>query len=88
MAKTLPFLAVLQEVNDAYKLMTKTGKLFDGRDDGAAQLEICNGLKAELDEFKPLIPLILSLRNPGMQDRESLNRVAALRSVGIPIATR
>jgi dynein heavy chain len=35
----------------------------------AAVLSVAEKIKTELDEFKPYVPLVVGLRNPGMRDR-------------------
>ena len=36
---------------------------------GPKILAIANDMKAQLDAFKPFVPLVVGLRNPGMRDR-------------------
>ena len=55
------------DVNDSFKLKAKTARSFDQRDDGGRCAEIC--AEQKMDDFRPMLPLILSLRDPGMQDR-------------------
>lgn len=53
-------------VTDMYKTMQKSIRTF-------AEIEAVQNvaieIKNQIDEFKPLIPLIQSLRNPGMRQR-------------------
>ncbi|VEL26461.1 unnamed protein product [Protopolystoma xenopodis] len=53
-------------VSDCYRVMHKSVKHF-------AELtgvsDVCNQIKMAIEEFKPFIPLIQGLRNPGMRSR-------------------
>ena len=61
--------AIEKEVNDSTKTMIKTAKQFSMRDNCEGCVEICEKYKKEMEDFKPLLPMILALRNPGMRDR-------------------
>eukprot|EP01051_Picozoa_sp_SAG22_P005502 SAG22_NODE_328_length_12271_cov_9.681811_8_plen_339_part_00 len=59
---------------DAKKLKMKLSELEDkartfNAHEGIFGLEQTDYSKGELDEFKPLLPLVIALRNPGTQDR-------------------
>ncbi|KAF4107339.1 dynein axonemal heavy chain 1 isoform X1 [Onychostoma macrolepis] len=53
-------------VNDAYKTMHQCVKQF--KDIPACQ-EVASELRTKIEEFRPFIPLIRGLRNPGMRNR-------------------
>ena len=58
--------AVEKTVTDSYKTMHKSVKIFNelpGVQEVAAQI------KVSIEEFRPFIPLIQGLRNPGMRSR-------------------
>ena len=61
--------AIEKEVTESYKLLTKTAKQLGAREDGAGCQKICEDVKEKMDEFKPLLPMLIALRNPGMRDR-------------------
>ncbi len=58
--------AVESQVNDCYKLMHKSIRIFH---ELAGVQEVANQIKIAIEEFKPFVPLIQALRNPGMQSR-------------------
>ncbi|XP_026131005.1 dynein heavy chain 1, axonemal isoform X1 [Carassius auratus] len=53
-------------VNDAYKTMHQCVKQF--KDIPACQ-EVASEIRTKIEEFRPFIPLIRGLRNPGMRNR-------------------
>ncbi|KAJ9531689.1 hypothetical protein QJQ45_021839, partial [Haematococcus lacustris] len=59
---------VEREVVNAYKVMFKTGKVLSqrGLDKNS---ENCEVIRQEVEGFKPYVPLIQALRNPGMRPR-------------------
>jgi dynein heavy chain len=52
--------------NDAWKIIVKSVKTFKSNEN---LLEVVNKIKSEIFEFKPYIPMIQALRNPGLRDR-------------------
>ena len=50
---------------NAVRAMAKAGKTFKGQPVGA----IAVGAKEEMEAFRPLLPVVVALRNPGMRDR-------------------
>ena len=61
--------AIEQEVNTDSKSLVKVGKQFEQRDDGAGCKEVCEQVRTQMEDFKPTLPLMLALCNPGMRDR-------------------
>lgn len=61
-------------VGSYHKNLIRSVKLFEKRDLGDIAA-IAEEIKVQVEEFKPSIPLILALRNPGMRDRhwEAIN---------------
>jgi dynein heavy chain len=57
---------VEREVTNAWRNVFKSSKAFA---DVPGCLSVANDVKAQLDEFKPHLPLITSLRNPGLRER-------------------
>ena len=57
---------VERNVNDAYKAMHKCVRFFQ---DIPACQEVALEIKGWIEDFKPYIPLIQALRNPGMRQR-------------------
>ncbi|XP_052086994.1 dynein axonemal heavy chain 1-like isoform X4 [Mytilus californianus] len=57
---------VEKNVNDSYKTMHKSNKVF-AEMPGVQQ--VAAEIKANIEDFKPFIPLIQGLRNPGMRNR-------------------
>uniref|UniRef100_A0A6I8PQA7 Dynein axonemal heavy chain 1 n=1 Tax=Ornithorhynchus anatinus TaxID=9258 RepID=A0A6I8PQA7_ORNAN len=55
-----------KNVNESFKTMHKCVKQFK---DLPACLEVAEDIRARIEEFKPYIPLIQGLRNPGMRTR-------------------
>ena len=56
-------------VNNAFRTMHKNVKHFK---DIPACLDITQEVKRQIEEFRPYIPLIQGLRNPGMRNRSAL----------------
>ncbi|XP_060604387.1 dynein axonemal heavy chain 1-like isoform X2 [Ruditapes philippinarum] len=55
-----------KNVNEAYKTMHKSVKVFN---DIPSVQQVAQEIKGMIEEFKPFIPLIQGLRNPGMRSR-------------------
>ncbi|XP_052808511.1 dynein axonemal heavy chain 1-like isoform X3 [Mya arenaria] len=72
-----------KNVNDAYKIMHKSVKLFQ---DIPSVQQIAQEVKGKIEEFKPFIPLIQGLRNPGMRSRHWDNLSAELGFTVVPKA--
>lgn len=53
-------------VNDCYRTMHKSVRTFH---ELPGVQEVANQIKMAIEEFKPFIPLIQGLRNPGMRKR-------------------
>ncbi|KXZ54227.1 hypothetical protein GPECTOR_5g319 [Gonium pectorale] len=60
---------VEREVTNAYKVLYKTGKVFQQRGGHEKCAENCDIIRAEVEAFKKFVPLVQALRNPGMRDR-------------------
>ncbi|KAK2152282.1 hypothetical protein LSH36_335g03002 [Paralvinella palmiformis] len=58
--------SVEKNVNDAYKTMHKSVKIFQ---DIPGVCDVAMEIKSEIENFRPYIPLIQGLRNPGMRKR-------------------
>eukprot|EP01135_Chromosphaera_perkinsii_P003004 Nk52_evm26s232 gene=Nk52_evmTU26s232 len=58
--------AIEKQLTDSWKTMFKSVKHFK---DLPGCLAVASQVKEEMDEFKPNLPLIISLRNPGMRER-------------------
>ena len=58
--------AVEKNVNDSFKTMHKCVRLFN---DIPACQQVAQEVKDWIEEFKPYIPIIQALRNPGMRKR-------------------
>lgn len=56
------------KVNGAWKTMYKTGKVF-GLKGNEQCVANCATIRTEVEAFKEYLPLVQSLRNPGMRDR-------------------
>ncbi|CUG87383.1 dynein heavy chain, putative [Bodo saltans] len=67
-------------VNNAAKTMTQLAKVFK---DKGAMLKIVEEMKGAVDKFKPLVPVVMSLRHPGMKERHWQGLSSKL---GFPIA--
>lgn len=61
-----------QSISTSYKTMHKCIKVFK---DNPGCLNVAQEIRHQLEEFKPKVPLIQGLRNPGMRNRhwESLS---------------
>jgi dynein heavy chain len=57
-----------KDVGNAFKVMFKMGKQFTLRDMPTCASN-CESVRAELEDFKKYLPLILALRSPGMRER-------------------
>ncbi|XP_074037842.1 dynein axonemal heavy chain 1 isoform X2 [Leptinotarsa decemlineata] len=58
--------AIEGTVTDMYKMMVKSIKIFS---DIEAVQNVAIEIKNQIDDFKPMIPLLQALRNPGMKQR-------------------
>ena len=67
---------------DSAKLMIKTEKQFSQREGCEKCVEICQMYRAKMEEFTPMLPMILALRNPGMRDRHWEDLSQKLADVG------
>ena len=54
--------------------MAKASKVFKGQPVGSIAAQV----KQEMDDFRPFMPVVVALRNPGMRDRhwEQVSAVA------------
>ncbi|KAK9803422.1 hypothetical protein WJX72_010826 [[Myrmecia] bisecta] len=60
--------AVEKEVAAALRTLAKTGKVLTQR--GLLQPAAnCEAIRAEIEDFQKLVPLVMALRNPGMRER-------------------
>ena len=57
-----------KDVQGIFKVLTKTSKVLANRQLPACA-ENCTAIKDEVGAFKPCVPLVRALRNPGMCDR-------------------
>lgn len=57
-----------REVTSAFKTMVKCAKVFAARELPACA-ENCALLRDEVTAFRPCVPLVQALRNPGMRER-------------------
>ena len=57
-------------VNSAFKTMHKSVKYFQSI---PGCLAVAQEIKSQIEAFRPYIPLIQGLRNPGMRNRSVLN---------------
>eukprot|EP00163_Fabomonas_tropica_P031148 TRINITY_DN730_c1_g1_i6.p1 TRINITY_DN730_c1_g1~~TRINITY_DN730_c1_g1_i6.p1 ORF type:complete len:4200 (+),score=1431.71 TRINITY_DN730_c1_g1_i6:1002-12602(+) len=64
---TLDYEQMDSDLSNAWKVMYKAVKFF--QDKGPGQYEIATELKQQMDDFKPHMPMVTALRNPGMRDR-------------------
>ena len=55
-----------KELGNAGRTMHKLVKAFAGRE-GLEEISVT--VKAEIEEFMPVMPLVIALRNPGMRER-------------------
>ncbi|KAG1679690.1 hypothetical protein FOA52_006209 [Chlamydomonas sp. UWO 241] len=60
--------AVERDVNNAFKVLYKQGKVFSTRGLDKCS-ENCEAIRTEVEDFKKFVPLVQALRNPGMRDR-------------------
>lgn len=58
--------SIERTVAEMYKVMQKSIRVFS---DIPAVQSVAIEIKNQIEQFKPLIPLILSVRNPGMRQR-------------------
>lgn len=58
--------AIERTANEMYKTMQKSIRIFA---DIQAVQSVAIEIKNQIEEFKPLIPLIQGVRNPGMRQR-------------------
>ena len=62
--------AIDKEANGLFKLLVKTCRTFENSDkDSAGQLAVAQGVREEVNAFRPVLPLLIALRTPGMEDR-------------------
>ncbi|XP_078481026.1 dynein axonemal heavy chain 1-like isoform X3 [Ciona intestinalis] len=68
-----------RNVNDSFRVLHKCAKQF--KEIPGVQ-QVCLGMKRQVEEFKPFIPLIQGLRNPGMRIR---HWDALSKDLGFPV---
>lgn len=56
-------------VNNAYRTIHKSVKHFTSIEGSVGCLDVAQEIKKRIEEFRPHIPLIQALRNPGMRNR-------------------
>ena len=61
--------AIDKDANALFKTLVKVNRGFEQAGGMGAQLAVGQAIKAEVDDFRPLLPLLLALRTPGMEDR-------------------
>lgn len=78
--------SVERTVTDMYKTIVKSVRVFAEIE---AVQEVAIQIKEQIEEFRPLIPLLLSLRNPGMRQRhwDALKDATGMDIVMTPILT-
>lgn len=59
-------MAVEKQVSECYKIMHKSIRVFH---ELVGVQEVASQIRMAIEEFKPFVPLIQALRNPGMQSR-------------------
>jgi dynein heavy chain, axonemal len=69
--------AVDRQVNNSHKTMIKAGKTLASRGNKACASN-CRVIQDEIGQFKPYVPLVYALRNPGMRERHWQAMAAAL----------
>ena len=57
-----------RSVEKYFSAITKAAKFFN-KMEMKEQMEIANQIKAQVTEFRPEVPMLVTLRNPGMRDR-------------------
>ncbi|ENN83116.1 hypothetical protein YQE_00523, partial [Dendroctonus ponderosae] len=72
-------------VTDMYKMMVRLIRVFA---DIEAVQNVAVDVRNQIDDFKPMIPLLQSLRNPGMRQRhwEKLSEETGKRKTGVDLA--
>ncbi|CAH1982455.1 unnamed protein product [Acanthoscelides obtectus] len=58
--------SIEMSVTDMYKMMVRLIKIFA---DIEAVQSVASEIRNQIDQFKPLIPILMSLKNPGMKQR-------------------
>ena len=73
---------VENSVNAIFRNLNKSSKSFERLNLPALQ-NIASSVKDEVDQFRPFVPLITALRNPGMKDRHWIE-LAEKTNIAIP----
>ena len=61
-----PCVTLPRDINDTWRNLFKASKAL-AEHEGISNLAL--SVRAEIDEFKPLMPIITALRNPGLRER-------------------
>jgi dynein heavy chain len=62
--------AIDKEANTMFKTLVKVCRTFENQGGSmAGQLRVGNQMRDEVNEFRPVLPLLIALRTPGMEDR-------------------
>ena len=63
--------AIEKEANNLFKTLSKVCRGFENNkdEDMSAQLAVGSGIKDEVNAFRPMLPMLIALRTPGMEDR-------------------
>ena len=62
--------AIDKEANTMFKTLVKVCRTFENQGGSmAGQLKVGNQIRDEVNEFRPVLPLLIALRTPGMEDR-------------------
>lgn len=74
-------------LSEMYKTMIKSMRIFA---EIPAVSSVATELRNQMDDFRPLIPIIQSVRNPGMKDRhwEDLNKNTGCRSISFQLESK
>ena len=73
------------EVERQFLAITRAFKFFSKQDDMERQTEIASTIREQINKFKPEVPAITVLRNPGMRDRHWQEIADALSVEIMPI---
>lgn len=71
-----------EDVVGGSRLLVKTARILRERDSGSPLIAVAERVRHELEDFRPMLPLVTGLCNPGASGTALAQRVYLLPSCG------